>query len=151
MALYLRIAPELYLKRLIVGGYEKVWEYCKDFRNEGLSRFHNPEFTMLELYVAYRDYRWKAEPEPNDLAEATVVGEFTDDGFFHVLHGEQTVALIEMEFLHGGLPEMKNRGFDSAPSWPCRSARSRVSAPATACLSIAMRIPILRICAINWA
>jgi len=58
MKLYLRIAPELYLKRLIVGGYEGVYEIAKDFRNEGMSRFHNPEFTMLELYVAYKDYLW---------------------------------------------------------------------------------------------
>ncbi len=54
--MYLRIADELYLKRLIVGGYEKVWELCKDFRNEGLDRFHNPEFTMIEAYQAYTDY-----------------------------------------------------------------------------------------------
>jgi lysyl-tRNA synthetase class 2 len=58
MPLFLRIADELYLKRLIVGGFEGVYEIAKDFRNEGLSRFHNPEFTMLELYVAYRDYIW---------------------------------------------------------------------------------------------
>jgi lysyl-tRNA synthetase class 2 len=54
--MYLRIADELYLKRLIVGGYEKVYEICKDFRNEGIDRFHNPEFTMLEVYQAYTDY-----------------------------------------------------------------------------------------------
>lgn len=58
MGLFLRIADELYLKRLLVGGFEGVYEIAKDFRNEGLSRFHNPEFTMLELYVAYKDYRW---------------------------------------------------------------------------------------------
>ena len=58
MELYLRIADELYLKRLLVGGYEGVFEIAKDFRNEGLSRFHNPEFTMMELYVAYKDYEW---------------------------------------------------------------------------------------------
>lgn len=58
MPLFLRIADELYLKRLIVGGFEGVYEIAKDFRNEGLSRFHNPEFTMMELYVAYRDYHW---------------------------------------------------------------------------------------------
>ena len=58
MPLYLRIADELYLKRLIVGGFDGVYEIAKDFRNEGLSRFHNPEFTMMELYVAYRDYDW---------------------------------------------------------------------------------------------
>lgn len=58
MTLYLRIANELYLKRLIVGGFEGVYEFSKDFRNEGLSRFHNPEFTQVELYVAYKDYEW---------------------------------------------------------------------------------------------
>jgi len=58
MTLYLRIANELYLKRLIVGGYEGVYEFSKDFRNEGMSRFHNPEFTQMELYVAYKDYEW---------------------------------------------------------------------------------------------
>ena len=58
MDLYLRIANELYLKRLIVGGFDGVYEFSKDFRNEGLSRFHNPEFTQVELYVAYKDYEW---------------------------------------------------------------------------------------------
>jgi lysyl-tRNA synthetase class 2 len=56
--LYMRIADELYLKRLIVGGYDGVYEISKDFRNEGMDRSHNPEFTMMELYVAYKDYRW---------------------------------------------------------------------------------------------
>ena len=56
--LYLRIANELYLKRLIVGGKNGVYEFAKDFRNEGMDRTHNPEFTMLELYVAYKDYNW---------------------------------------------------------------------------------------------
>ncbi|MCP4684954.1 MAG: lysine--tRNA ligase [bacterium] len=55
--MYLRIADELYLKRLIVGGYDKVWEFCKDFRNEGMDRLHNPEFSMIELYWAYADYK----------------------------------------------------------------------------------------------
>jgi len=58
MTLYLRIANELYLKRLIVGGFDGVYEFSKDFRNEGMSRFHNPEFTQVELYVAYKDYKW---------------------------------------------------------------------------------------------
>ena len=61
MTLYLRIANELYLKRLIVGGYDGVFEFAKDFRNEGMSRFHNPEFTQMELYVAYKDYSWMME------------------------------------------------------------------------------------------
>jgi len=56
--LYLRIANELYLKRLIVGGYEGVYEFSKDFRNEGMDRSHNPEFTIMEIYVAYKDYKW---------------------------------------------------------------------------------------------
>lgn len=61
MTLYLRIANELYLKRLIVGGFDGVYEFSKDFRNEGMSRFHNPEFTQVELYVAYKDYHWMME------------------------------------------------------------------------------------------
>ena len=56
--LYLRIANELYLKRLIVGGYDGVYEFSKDFRNEGMDRTHNPEFTVMEIYVAYKDYNW---------------------------------------------------------------------------------------------
>tara|TARA_B100000780_G_scaffold279219_2_gene256658 strand:- start:2650 stop:4167 length:1518 start_codon:yes stop_codon:yes gene_type:complete len=56
--LYLRIANELYLKRLIVGGFDGVYEFAKDFRNEGMDRTHNPEFTILEIYVAYKDYNW---------------------------------------------------------------------------------------------
>lgn len=56
--LYLRIADELYLKRLIVGGYEGVYEFAKDFRNEGMDRTHNPEFTVMEIYIAYKDYNW---------------------------------------------------------------------------------------------
>ena len=56
--LYLRIANELYLKRLIVGGFEGVYEFAKDFRNEGMDRTHNPEFTVMEIYVAYKDYKW---------------------------------------------------------------------------------------------
>lgn len=67
--LYLRIANELYLKRLIVGGFNGVFEFAKDFRNEGMDRFHNPEFTQLELYVAYKDYIWMM-----DLYEEMVEG-----------------------------------------------------------------------------
>jgi lysyl-tRNA synthetase class 2 len=58
MKLYMRIADELYLKRLIVGGFDGVYEISKDFRNEGMDKTHNPEFTMMELYVAFHDYRW---------------------------------------------------------------------------------------------
>jgi len=66
--LYLRIADELYLKRLIVGGFDGVYEISKDFRNEGMDRTHNPEFTMLELYVAYKDYNWMMEFVENMIA-----------------------------------------------------------------------------------
>ena len=61
MPLYMRIANELYLKRLIVGGFDAVFEFAKDFRNEGMDRTHNPEFTVMELYVAYKDYNWMME------------------------------------------------------------------------------------------
>ena len=59
--LYLRIANELYLKRLIVGGFDGVFEFAKDFRNEGMDKTHNPEFTQMEIYVAYKDYKWMME------------------------------------------------------------------------------------------
>ncbi|MEO0137479.1 MAG: lysine--tRNA ligase [candidate division WOR-3 bacterium] len=75
--MYLRIADELYLKRLIVGGYEKVWELCKDFRNEGLDRFHNPEFTMIEAYQAYTDYYGMMELV-EDLMEYVVKSLYSD-------------------------------------------------------------------------
>ena len=68
MDLYLRIADELYLKRLVVGGMERVFEVCKDFRNEGMDRMHNPEFTMIELYQAYADYN-----DMMDLMETMLV------------------------------------------------------------------------------
>ncbi len=84
MPLFLRIADELYLKRLIVGGFEGVYEIAKDFRNEGLSRFHNPEFTMLELYVAYKDYVWMMDLV-EEMVEKTVMA----------LHGTNTVPFGE--------------------------------------------------------
>ena len=69
--LYLRIANELYLKRLIVGGFDGVYEFAKSFRNEGMDRTHNPEFTMVELYVAYKDYFWMMETTENLLEKIT--------------------------------------------------------------------------------
>jgi lysyl-tRNA synthetase class 2 len=76
MDLYLRIAPELYLKRLVVGGFEKVFEINRNFRNEGISTRHNPEFTMLEFYEAYRDYRYLMDLTEQLLREVakTVLG-----------------------------------------------------------------------------
>jgi lysyl-tRNA synthetase class 2 len=71
MPLYLRIADELYLKRLIVGGFEGVYEISKNFRNEGIDRMHNPEFTALEIYVAYKDYHWLMEMVEDLLVTVT--------------------------------------------------------------------------------
>ncbi len=85
--LYLRIANELYLKKLIVGGFDGVYEFAKDFRNEGMSRFHNPEFTQMELYVAYKDYNWMM-----DLVEEMVEKIALDiHGTTEVKVGENTI------------------------------------------------------------
>ena len=70
--LYLRIANELYLKRLIVGGLDGVYEFAKDFRNEGMDRTHNPEFTVMELYVAYKDYHWMMETTEALLEQVSI-------------------------------------------------------------------------------
>ena len=70
--LYLRIANELYLKRLIVGGFDGVYEFSKDFRNEGMDRTHNPEFTVMELYVAYKDYFWMMETTEKLLEKVAI-------------------------------------------------------------------------------
>lgn len=70
--MYMRIAPELYLKRLIVGGFEWVYEFSRNFRNEGMDRTHNPEFTILEFYVAYKDYEWMMETTELMLEKAAI-------------------------------------------------------------------------------
>ncbi len=70
--LYLRIANELYLKRLIVGGFDAVYEFSKDFRNEGMDRTHNPEFTVMEMYAAYKDYHWMMDTTEKLLEEIAV-------------------------------------------------------------------------------
>jgi lysyl-tRNA synthetase class 2 len=70
--LFLRIANELYLKRLIVGGFEGVYEFSKDFRNEGMDRFHNPEFTQVELYVPYMDYFWMMDLVEEMVEKVTI-------------------------------------------------------------------------------
>ena len=74
MPLYLRIANELYLKRLIVGGFDRVYEFSKDFRNEGIDHDHSPEFTMIELYQAYADYEDMMCLTENLLAHAAQNG-----------------------------------------------------------------------------
>ena len=85
--LYLRIANELYLKRLIVGGFEGVYEFAKDFRNEGMDRTHNPEFSQMELYVAYKDYKWMM-----DTTEAMFKQIAQDvNGTSEVVFGEHTI------------------------------------------------------------
>jgi lysyl-tRNA synthetase class 2 len=86
MQLYLRIANELYLKRLIVGGFDGVFEFAKDFRNEGMSRFHNPEFTQVELYVAYKDYNWMMELVEEMIEKVAIA-----------LHGDTKVKVGEHE------------------------------------------------------
>ncbi len=89
MDLFLRVAPELYLKRLVVGGFEKVFEINRNFRNEGISTRHNPEFTMLEFYEAYRDYRYLmdfTEEMLRDLAQRVL-------GTTQIRYGEHTIEL----------------------------------------------------------
>ncbi|MFI3315436.1 MAG: lysine--tRNA ligase [Rikenellaceae bacterium] len=86
MPLYLRIANELYLKRLIVGGFEGVYEFAKDFRNEGMDRTHNPEFTVMEIYVAYKDYLWMMEFTEEMLEKVAIA-----------LHGTTKVQLGDRE------------------------------------------------------
>ena len=86
--LYLRIADELYLKRLIVGGFDWVYEFSRDFRNEGMDRTHNPEFTILEFYVAYRDYFWMMEQTEQMLEKVAMGLHGTTD----VVVGEQVIS-----------------------------------------------------------
>ncbi len=85
--LYLRIANELYLKRLIVGGFDGVYEFAKDFRNEGMDRNHNPEFTVMELYVAYKDYLWMMEMTESLLEKVA----YETNGNTAVAVGENTI------------------------------------------------------------
>ena len=85
--LYLRIANELYLKRLIVGGFDGVYEFAKDFRNEGMDRSHNPEFTVMELYVAYKDYLWMMEMTESLLEKVA----YDTNGNSAVVVGENTI------------------------------------------------------------
>ena len=85
--LYMRIANELYLKRLIVGGFDGVYEFAKDFRNEGMDRSHNPEFTMLEFYVAYKDYLWMMKTT-EQLLEKVAIG---SNGNTKIKLGKETI------------------------------------------------------------
>ena len=85
--LYLRIANELYLKRLIIGGFDGVFEFAKDFRNEGMDRTHNPEFTNLEFYVAYKDYNWMMETTEKLLEKVAI----DVNGKSVIQYGEHTI------------------------------------------------------------
>lgn len=85
--LYLRIANELYLKRIIVGGFDGVYEFAKDFRNEGLDRFHNPEFTQMEIYVAYKDYLWMMDLFEEMIEQVTLALH----GSKKVKHGDREI------------------------------------------------------------
>jgi len=80
--LYMRIANELYLKRLIVGGFDGVYEFSKNFRNEGMDRTHNPEFTAMEIYVAYKDYNWMMEFTENLLEHCAIAVNGTSEATF---------------------------------------------------------------------
>jgi len=89
--LFLRIAPELYLKKLLVGGYEKVYEINKNFRNEGISTKHNPEFTMLEFYISYADYNYLM-----DFTEKLITHLCMETaGALRVPYGDQTDSVID--------------------------------------------------------
>jgi lysyl-tRNA synthetase class 2 len=87
--LYLRIANELYLKRLIVGGFEGVYEFAKDFRNEGMDRTHNPEFTVMEIYIDYKDYNWMMTFTEEIIKKATM----DLHGKTEIVYGDKTIDL----------------------------------------------------------
>lgn len=89
MPLYLRIANELYLKRLIVGGFEGVYEFAKDFRNEGMDRTHNPEFTVMEIYIAYKDYNWMMN-FTEEIVKKTVLDLH---GTTEIVYGDKQISL----------------------------------------------------------
>ena len=118
--LYLRIAPELYLKRLVVGGFERVFEIARVFRNEGLSTRHNPEFTMLELYQAYADY--------GDIMELT----------------EQLVAHLATEITGSTVVTYQGREVDLTPPWPRATLVDLVEQHAGVRLDLRMPLDELR-------
>jgi lysyl-tRNA synthetase class 2 len=98
MPLYMRIANELYLKRLIVGGFEGVYEFSKNFRNEGMDRTHNPEFTAMEIYVAYKDYNWMMKFTENLLEHCAVAVNGTSEATFgaHKINFKAPYARVTM-------------------------------------------------------
>jgi lysyl-tRNA synthetase class 2 len=98
MPLYMRIANELYLKRLIVGGFEGVYEFSKNFRNEGMDRTHNPEFTAMEIYVAYKDYHWMMKFAEDLLEHCAVEVNGTSEATFgaHTINFKAPYARVTM-------------------------------------------------------
>jgi lysyl-tRNA synthetase class 2 len=96
--LYMRIANELYLKRLIVGGFDGVYEFSKNFRNEGMDRTHNPEFTAMEIYVAYKDYNWMMEFTENLLEHCAIQVNGTTEATFgeHQINFKAPYARVTM-------------------------------------------------------
>jgi lysyl-tRNA synthetase class 2 len=96
--LYMRIANELYLKRLIVGGFDGVYEFSKNFRNEGMDRTHNPEFTAMEIYVSYKDYNWMMEFTENLVEHVALAVNGTTDATFgeHKINFKTPYARITM-------------------------------------------------------
>jgi len=119
--LYLRIAPELYLKRLLVGGYERVYELNKNFRNEGISTKHNPEFSMLEFYIAYRDYQFLMSFTEELLTEVAMKAV----GSLKVPYGDQIIDLtppwprVPMldALINNGVPREILNDADKAKTW----------------------------------
>src|SRR5690554_3512712 len=96
--LYMRIANELYLKRLIVGGFEGVYEFAKNFRNEGMDKTHNPEFTVMEIYVAYKDYNWMMESCEKLLEHRAIAVNGTTEAIFgeHKINFKAPYARVTM-------------------------------------------------------
>jgi lysyl-tRNA synthetase class 2 len=114
--LYLRIANELYLKRLIVGGFDGVYEFAKDFRNEGMDRSHNPEFTMLEVYVAYKDYIWMMELVEQMVSKVAMA-----------VNGSMTVKLGDQE-INFAPPWRRISMFDAIKEYTGRDLRGKSEA-----------------------
>jgi len=118
--LYLRIATELYLKRLIVGGLERVYELGKDFRNEGLSPKHNPEFTMLEFYEAYADYEDVAARFEALMASVGIAGPWRREQLVPAIRERTGIDVLELHDRDALAAEMRSRGLEVAEqdSWP---------------------------------
>jgi lysyl-tRNA synthetase class 2 len=117
---FLRIATELYLKRLIVGGLERVYELGKDFRNEGLSPKHNPEFTMLEFYEAYADYLAIADRFERLMHAVGVQGSWRRETLADAIRDRTGIDVLEHHDRDSLAAEMKSRGFGAPPddTWP---------------------------------